>query len=362
MGILSLLFGNKKKRQVFSDEEIDLSPPGVEGNETYYDTDFHRCQFKHTGTWPHHFANCHFIDCEFEFRKSGRDHSSPDCKFDNCIFNFLKAYQFMFSYGQEFHSCTFKGTLKDSVFAIDPEEKKYSRGGIFDCDFKELKFNLLDFRGQNHSRNLFFPPWPIAVLHYGAHFTKEYRRDYFPIELRYFNFGYSYRREGFTVIDLSKTLNNPEDLWAVAYDAPFLNFADKLEKSPPATSETTRLREQNIRHNRIHQKYRETFYSLIQQASITSIIRMKKDIFLSIVVKDLDDASVENNIQIKLIDCSKAEFVDGNDDRKADGYSKKFYIAGMDINEDTDTVILKGPRKTMGRLHLSYSKAQVKGN
>lgn len=265
----------------------------------------------------------------------------------------------MFNNGQVFRSCDFTGTLKDSVFARHPLDKNKSQGDVIDCNFNELEFDVIDFRGIDTTSDLSFPNWPVVLLQYGAHLNPNYDKSHLPIEMRYYTVGYTTRLSGFTAIDLRTDLKDPEDLWIVAHDADFLNFTNKSEKTIPESAKIKECRELNKHHNQIHDKYRETFLSLITRASIVGISRKNEDVVLTVSVKGMDDAAEKGKIEIILYDCSKSDFVGGAEDKNADGYEKKFYLSGMDIDEDADTLILKGPRKNMGRLHLTYSHAKI---
>ena len=359
MPFIRSLFGKTiTKRKTVSDVEIDMSPPKIEKNALYVRTDFYRCKFNHTEMWPYSFHECRFFNCEFELRKKGLVHRYPNCGFENCVFTFISASRIMFNSGQEFRNCAFKGTLKDSVFALNPNGE-YSKGCLHDCNFEQLKFDLLDFRGDSLSEDISFSGWPIVCFHRGPTASKDFDKDYIPVELKHFDLGYRRRDSGFMAINVEKMLTvDSEKLWAALYDAPFLKFSNISEKALPDPDLTKKVRAFNKRSNEIIRKYQGVFQRLmLEKVSIQKIVKRNNDLVLSIAGTNLDEEETKYNADIILMNYTKAIFIGGQNDGYAIGYDGKFSLRGIDIDHENDAVTLSGPRKSMGKLHLTFSES-----
>lgn len=344
-------FQKRPKRKTIEGQEIDLAPEGSDKNICLFDANYVRCRFKNTTNRPYYLGNAHFEDCYFELRGTGQNIFCADALFANCTFKFVKARKFILKDGQRFHNCIFKGRLNDSAISINPNGE-HSRGVVSNCDFRNLKFDLLEFRGEGQLDNLKFPDWPIVSLRENNQMYDSFDKGQLPNEIaRWLN---PTLRPVVLLIDLSQHLDDPEEFWAVAHDAPFLDFNNKNEKPLPDTTAGEALKHINCRTNAIIEKYQSAVRILVRpQNYISGVTKSENDLVLHIVDKG-DDSRV---FDVLLKDCTLAEFRGGPFDGTLPSFEKSFFLNGYEINHEEDVVEIKGARKAMGRLCLSFREA-----
>lgn len=279
------------KEGYVSDKKIDLSPEGAKQNLKLAKTIFSNCEFTHTTLHPFYLAECRFIDCRFYLRGDGRGFTFKDVTFENCSIHFKNANNYRFDHGHKFESCTFSGDLRNSRICNSPYQSSY-RGEVRDCDFSNLDIHGTEFRGMAFSEKLKFKGWPVVAMSYGTNLQMEgvdtmTFPSYFRSSGRIKSDVY---QEGFNVDNLEKILPDPEEFWAVAFNAPFLDFPGKADKCLPDPKETERLRAANLRANQNYKKYNSAFWMLLVGGfKIVKAARDREDILLDLHVKYLKE-------------------------------------------------------------------------
>lgn len=347
---------HSRRRKTITGTEIDLAPKGAAANLHLYETAYIRCRFKHTTASPFLLGNCHFEDCDFEIGKTAPPGFTGSATFQGCTFTFAKASKLQFNHGQTFDRCIFRGQLDDSVFWTDPNGAERKSGDVSNCDFQDLDFDLIDFRGRKKLDNLKFADWPVVSFQSPEDTAHDYDPDQLPLNLR--TLLRRRRFENVLIADLNRWLTDPEDLWAVAHDAPFLDFNGKADKGLPDTKTSERLRQRNRLINQTDKKYRSIFAMLCgRRCYISKAIRTGDDLVLSIIDKDEVATNTSGTFKLHLADCTISEFREGPFDGSLPRFEKPFHLNGYEIDHEHNAVEIKGSRKSMGRLRLSFRKA-----
>lgn len=272
--------------------------------------------------------------------------------FEHCTVEFDGAYRLIFNTGQEFRDCVFKGRLNDSAFCVETSPEGHNKGRLIGCNFRSLEFNMLELRGTTHFDVQRFAGWPVVGLKENSEAAAKYDLDQFPREIRKY-----YRVAGsdsVLLFRLSEFLEDPEEMWAVAYDAPMLDFIGKEKKEAPNKQQSSLLKAKNRRLNRIHDKYSKLLRYLVgQRYYIKGFRRAGEDLFLEIC----DRGDRPREYEICLHNCVIAEFRGGPHDGILPTLEKPFHIKGYEIQHEADAVEVKGARKNMGRLFLSFEEA-----
>ena len=157
--MLGFFTGKGPRRQFVRDRDIDLSPPGKDGNVIFRDTHFVDCRFERTGPWPFALTDCVFERCRFRMTRSYAKHFWTDSRFIDCDFVLRSASALWFQAGEKFRNCRFEGTLKGGRFDAQ------GRAGMIDgLDLSALKVDLVEFRDGAWNDTVLLPPWPAMLV------------------------------------------------------------------------------------------------------------------------------------------------------------------------------------------------------
>jgi len=358
--ISPLTMNLKVKIALYSKQSIDLSPSGVTKNMNYQSTVFSNCTFFHSEMVPFRIVDCRFINCTFQLRKNGRAFHFEDSTFEHCTMEFEDAHQYMFDHQNSFAGCVFTGSLSNARICNSPYAYDF-KGELKDCDFRNLYIHDVEFRGMcvSERQKLHFPDWPIIRMDYGTRLEPNIDFQALPRHFRDHNTRVENSEnymEGYMVTDLSKVVENPEDFWAVAFDANFLHFAGKDARALPDPQETSRLRAYNLRCAKVESKYRSAFWLALSAGfKIEGATKEGKDILLETTVKHLKETNSPGTRRLRLSECTLAEFRGGTEDGDLVVRKTPFTITRGVIDEEADMVTLIGARKAYSKLHLTFS-------
>lgn len=336
----------------YKDQAFDILPPKEQENWTFQDSRFSACSFRdHRKSWPYGFANCTFEDCTFELHGSGYARSFDACKFFGCTFVFHDVSQQFFSNDVSFENCRFEGSLKDCVFS----NKSTGKPALKSCDFTAAKLSLVEFRGEEVAIGCKWPDWPIICLDSGPRFQAT--EDEYALPLQISMVG-RHTRTAAVFHDLAAEGLATDDFWAAAHDAPFLRFPSKGIKPAPSAERTATVRTANSRARSIDALYTRTFRMLEQNASITNISGSGDTFVLKLKGRGLAELGLPDPLNLTLNGCSLLEHRD--QDGKSlniNDFPSSFRIMSRRIDHANNRVVLRGHRKALGELHLSFSSA-----
>ncbi len=285
--------------------------------------------------------------------KGDRTLTTIDSSFDQCDVTGRKAFGY-FLHSASWTNCTFHGKFTDCVFGFDPEGQP---AVINKCDFFDADLHIVAFRGGLDYESCRFRAWPTVLFARHQLDLATLSQRGLPPDLLTMLSIRSARDDQWLALDVKKYDPCDFDVYCMLRGQAGVHFHGASFPVEPTTEETEAASSKYLEQMRRHKLYR--FWMWISQAvSLTHIELGRGECVLTLRSAknppiDLPDTFRVRLLGLESVDLGCAGFL------TEDGNKKSFRLMGASIADDFSSVVLKGHRKTLGVIRLTYESMSI---
>jgi hypothetical protein len=271
--------------------------------------------------------------------------------FRNCRIVGRKANGYFLT-SASFTDCKFSGQFTGCVFGVYDGQNCE----IKNCDFSESILNTVEFRGALDYSSCVWPDWPTVVFRFTRLGKKELAKLPLPPSLLVYMSIINDEDIDYLAFDLSKCDFDPQEVLGIVIDSQDVLISKRSKLVLPTQTEIQAAKDKFTEQERLRSLY-EWWGHMTQQVSITGINVAKDWIDISISKGASSAIESPSEFIVRLTGNPSVKLVTKDSADKITSYSKRFRIMGSNNVDEYRSVELKGHRKELGILRLTYQHA-----
>lgn len=274
--------------------------------------------------------------------------------FDGCEIIGRKAFGYFLG-SASWKNCVFKGKFTDCVFGHDPRDGK--KVEIYDNDFSSAELHIVVYRGGLNYESCRFASWPTIVFAmHQLDLASLRKRGLSPRMLSMISCG-KVGDEQWLVLNAAKYDENDFDIYCMLHQQPGIYFHGSPFESEPSSSDIAAASAKYLAQLEKDDLYR--FWNWITQSvSLIAAAIDSSSLILTLKSGTAPHVPLPEKFKVCLHDVSRVELA-GADFLMEAKNKKSFRLMGASIADDFGSVSLKGHRKSMGTIDLSYESMTI---